>query len=201
VITVLGASLLNRLKVSAPQVSFSTQYMYPNTAIDALRRGEVDLALGRLPAALPGIDVETVYQDHYCVVARRGHPEIDGALSDADFMRVGHITIFDPAEGGLDESVPDSRLMSMPAFVPKWLAALTMVASSDAIVSCPRRLADRMAGLLDLQVIEMNWDMPEFEILALRLAGRPDGGLDWFAAQLRAAAGDAGLDEAAFTPS
>ncbi len=194
VTTVLGAGLLNRLKAAAPGVSFSVQYLLANTAVDALRRGEVDLALGRLPSNLPGIVSETLYTDHYCVVARKDHPQINGALSDAEYVRIGHITIFDPPEGGPEDSAPDPRLVNTPAFLPKWLAALTMVAASDAIASCPRRLADRLAGPLGLQVIEMNWDGPGFPIHCLRLAGRPDPGLDWFTAQVRGAAGHEALD-------
>jgi DNA-binding transcriptional LysR family regulator len=62
-----------------------------------------------------------------------------------------------------------------------------MVAASDAIATCPRRLAERQARLLGLQIIDARFAGPRFAVSAVRRAGHVDAGLDWLLAAVRAA--------------
>jgi DNA-binding transcriptional LysR family regulator len=185
----ISAPLLQSLRQSAPRASFAVQFQLARGSLDALRRGEVDVALGRFGAIPAGFEAEALYEDRYCVVARRGHPTIQGSIDLKTFMEIGHITVADAPEGGPEEPAPDPGLIATVAIVPKWLTALLMVASTDAIASCPTRLGERMAGLLNLQVLEAPFDLAPFTISSVRRAGRPDPGLDWFAQQVRAAVG------------
>jgi DNA-binding transcriptional LysR family regulator len=71
------------------------------------------------------------------------------------------------------------------ARVPRWLTALTMVSASDAVATCPRRLAERMAGVLGLQMIETDFAGPRFAVSAVRRIGHADAGIDWLLAAVR----------------
>jgi hypothetical protein len=62
-----------------------------------------------------------------------------------------------------------------------------MVSASDAIATCPRRLAKRMAGVLGLQIIDADFAGPRFAVSAVRRAGHADAGIDWLIAAVRTA--------------
>ncbi len=73
--------------------------------------------------------------------------------------------------------------------MPGWLTVLTIVATSDAIATCPRKLAERQAKLLGLQVIKTPFEPFGIEVSAVRRAGSADAGVDWLLGRIRDAIG------------
>ena len=69
------------------------------------------------------------------------------------------------------------------------MTVLVMVAASDAIATCPRRLAERHADMLGLQVMEPPFKPMRLSVEAVRRRGTDDPGIDWFLGELRAAVG------------
>ena len=100
---------------------------------------------------------------------------------------MGHVFAWSPSETGQ----PPGRApeMTMRAAVPHWLTALVMVASTDAIATVPRRLAERHAATLGLQLLDVTFTMDRFWVSVLRREGVVDPGADWFLEQVRTAAG------------
>lgn len=190
VAALIGAPLIETLKARAPKVWFDIRYREPQMALAALRRGEIDLALGRYSGALPpGLEAEPLFEDSYCVAARRDHPLIRGEIDWDTWLSVGHIFAFARGEtGGDDSSGIDARMKSLAA-VPGWLAALTLVASTDGVCTCPTRMAERHKDMLGLQVLRPDFLNYEIKVAAVRRAGHVDEGRDWFLEQVRAAAG------------
>jgi DNA-binding transcriptional LysR family regulator len=83
--------------------------------------------------------------------------------------------------------MPSVGYVATAAMVPRWEMALALVAGSDAIATCPRRLAEQQAGTLGLQLLEP--PPPTFSwTLSLARRAEADEGLDWFSARLREAA-------------
>ena len=184
--TLLGASLVARFSREAPQASFSIRPAYLERALRAVSRGEAELALGvfdRIPSNLRAC---TLYEDEYCVVARKGHPVVRGAIDRATYAAVGHLTVGNP-DGFLVGDPPVDRealratygelpppdLVRTHGYVVQWESALLTVAETDVVADCPRRLATRFAGL----------GAPfRFGVQAVRRAGAPDAGVDWLLA-------------------
>lgn len=186
----IGARLVSALREQAPGVAFNVSYLRQDRALEALRRGEIDLALGRLAPDLGGFESEVLYEDHYCVAARQGHPTIRGAIDLATYAAIGHVYATAPSEtAGDGRTMPDRQLITASAAVPQWMTALIMVASSDAIATCPRRLAERHAPMLGLQVLDTPFEPLRFAIAAVRRAGGEDQGVEWFLDQVRRAVG------------
>jgi len=187
VAALIGATLINRFRGEAPGVTFAIDHLGIEDAFDALRRGDVDLALGRFPERRAGFLIEPFFEDAYACVARRGHPELSEAISEREWRETGHIFAWSPSETSseLDGPFPDIR---MRATVPHWLTALAMVASTDAIATVPRRLAERHAERLGLQILQMPWPANRIAVAAVRRAGHRDPGLDWFVGEVRMAA-------------
>lgn len=190
VTTQIGADLINRLKASAPGVSFSVGHTAEEDAVRALRQGEADFAVGRFGAARPGYVVEPLFEDAYCVTARKDHPGVNGAISETDWRGIGHIYAWAQSETG---QTPADTLASDPvvmlASVPQWLTVLVMVASSDGIATVPRRLVERHAERLGLQVVDLPFPPNRISVSLMRRRGVVDPGVDWFLDQVRAVVG------------
>jgi hypothetical protein len=61
---------------------------------------------------------------------------------------------------------------------------MLIVAETDALADCPRRLAHHHAARLGLQVLEPPGRPFTFTMQAVRRAGAPDAGLDWLMAKI-----------------
>ena len=121
------------------------------------------------------------------MAARKDHPQLKGAIDEAQWRGIGHIFAWAAAEVGGDTGT-DVRIKHL-ASVPGWLTALTMAASTDGVVTCPRRLALRHAERLGLQVLDLPFPPDRIVVSVMRRAGASDAGVDWFLQQVRAAVG------------
>ena len=189
VTALIGGELIQRLRAIAPGVRFAIGHADEAEALRGLRTGEIDFALGRFGAARPGYAVEPLFEDVYCVVARHGHPAMDGRLDWEQWRDIGHVYAWSRSETGGDKSKDHGDgAPVMLAAVPQWLTALLMVASTDGIATVPRRLAERHAGRLGLQVIDPPFNPDRIEVSVMRRAGISDPGADWFLGEVRRAA-------------
>ena len=184
VTALIGAALIERLKVSAPGVTFVIGHVTEDDAVRAVKTGEGDFAIGRFGAARPGFTVEPLFEDAYCAVARKGHPAIGGAIGYEAWRDTGHIYAWNLAEIG---EADENRSIRMLAAVPQWLTVLLLVASTDAVGTVPRRLAERHAEMLGLQVLDLPLPPNRISVSVMRRAGVADAGTDWFLDQVRAA--------------
>ena len=187
VAALVGAALVGQLKTAAPGVNFGIGFFGEEDAFRALRKGEIEFAIGRFAAARPGFTVEPLFEDHYCVAARKDHPQVRGAIDAAQWRGIGHIFAWSDAEvGGDAHADPDVRIKHL-ASVPQWLTALVMAASTDGLVTCPRRLAERHADRLGLQVLDLPFAPNRISVSVMRRSGVQDAGVDWFLEQIKAA--------------
>lgn len=187
----VGSRLLRDLSRRAPNASFVISYLGPEAARKALREGALDLAIGRFSADAPtgGMRVETLLEDRYCVVARRDHPELKRRVTLQQFLRTGHVFASSESEVVIEDR-SDYREIRSVAVVPYWLTALHMVATSDAIATCPRTLAERFAGRLRLQILNAPFLGHSITVSALTREHRHDAASTWLLERVRAAIGE-----------
>ena len=181
----LGPPLVMRFGRAAPLASFAIDYLSPAEALAALARGRVDLALGRfdvLPREFVG---EVVYADRYCVAARAGHPKLKGGITESQYNTIGHV--YAHAESEVAQAERGTNVAAMRAAVPRWLTVLEMIAASDAIATVPRKLAERYAKPLKLQILKPPFEPFRIEVSAVRPVGRTDSGLEWLLEGIREA--------------
>jgi DNA-binding transcriptional LysR family regulator len=190
----IAARLAARLQPIRGPV-FTWKFARGYLALEDLRRGRVDLVLGRFDSPPAGFVGDALFEDRYCVVVRRGHPDIQGAISFDQWRTTGHIfvaaasstdDVIGPAVG--EDPMPSAEDITTIAVAPRWETALSIVAVSDAIASGPRRLAEARADLLGLQVLDPPAAVyPPWSVSMVRRAGA-DAGLDWLCGEVRAAA-------------
>lgn len=192
-----GGGLCEAFASEAPDAAFVCRRLLVDLALSAVRRGEIDVALGQFGRLPPGLTSEVVYEDQYCVVARRGHPRLDGRIDMAAYLALPHVVV-GAADGVSDETayapealasaygpMPDASAMRILAYVPRWETAMSMVAASDAIAECPGRMADRYAEAFGLQILTPPYRVIRFPMQMVRRAGTADAGVDWLTAHLR----------------
>jgi DNA-binding transcriptional LysR family regulator len=188
VTALIGAPLIRCLQEVAPRVTLDFRQLSHETALDLLSRSELDLAVGRFGRLeRRGLKLETLFEDEYCVVARKGHPQIAGTIDSTTYSNAGHVYSGSPSEGDPWERLPAPDRVRMAAIVSTWLTAFVIVASSNAITTCPRRFAERYASTYRLQVLDLPFEVASFSISILMRAGEHDRGVAWLVGKLRAA--------------
>jgi DNA-binding transcriptional LysR family regulator len=185
--SLVSAKLFEQMDAAAPKASFLITSAAHEAAFDALRRGEIDMAIGRFGAERPGFSMEQLYEDAYCVVVRKAHPELRRKISVAQYRAAPHVFSWSPGEGGEVEDVSQAGNLRAAAIVPRWLTVLTTIAVCDAIGTVPRRLAERHADVLGLRILEAPFVGTKLSVSVVRRAGVSDSGADWFLAQVRKA--------------
>jgi len=199
--SLVGPALTEMFREEAPLATFSTRYAVLDHALRAVRRGEVDVALGVFHQIPPTLAASRLFDDDYCVIARQGHPLVTGGRIDgATYATAGHIFVGNPDgaladESPIDRAAVDATYGALPgpdvirthAYVGLWETAMLIVAGTDAMADCPRSVAVRYAARLGLQVLEPPFRPFRFTVQAVRRAGSADAGLDWFMGRLSAA--------------
>jgi DNA-binding transcriptional LysR family regulator len=197
VASLIGDRLVETFRHEAPRATFATRWAILDRALRAVRRGEVDVALGVFGQIPSGLVARPLYEDEYCVIARRDHPRIHGAIDLATYGRAGHLFVGNP-DGALADDAPiDREVMDVTygelpgpdrvrthGYVSQWETAMLIVSRGDVLADCPRRLAERFADQLGLQVLDPPFPPFRFTIQAVHRAQSHDPGLDWLLGRL-----------------
>ncbi len=178
-----AAALLAKLAVTAPSVGITFMHLEEREVVDGLRRGVVDVAIGRFEAAGPDLTLELLYRDTFCVACRQGHPVARGRMTPKKYRSARHIWANSPSE-----TVPRDADFDFTGFqgsiVPHWHTALAIAARTDAIATCPRRLAESQADLLALELLPLP-GTHELSVSLARRSSLQDKGIDWFTDQIQ----------------
>ena len=189
--SLLGVGLVRTFAAEAPRAAFAIRWAILDRALRAVRRGEVDLALGVFRQIPAGLVATPLYEDEYCVIARRGHPKVNGSVDLITYGRTDHIFVGTP-DGALSEEavidrealdatygpMPPPGLVKARGYVTLWETAMLIVSGSDTLADCPRRLAVQYADRLGLQVLDPPFSPFRFRVQAVRAAAG-DQGVDW----------------------
>jgi DNA-binding transcriptional LysR family regulator len=153
--------------------------------IGDLVRGDTDLLVRPAGArdVRPGIRIEPLFEDRFVSVVRTGHPLCEGVLTVERFAAARHAFI---APGGRPGGAVDDLLQSMGLTrrvalgVPHFLVAPRIAATTDLVLTLPRRVARLVERDLPLVVLEPPLPLKPFAMSMLwheRQAG--DAGHAW----------------------
>jgi len=198
--SMLAGPLVDAFRREAPNATFSVRPAYLERALRAVRRDEADVAVGifeQLPRSLKG---RPLYEDEYCVIARVGHPTVRGAVDGRTYLTIGHVFCGQPDGLLADDTPHDLKAMSAAygenptpdlirthAYFAQWETIMLMVSETDLLADCPRRLADRFAARLGLQILEPPYRPFRMPVQAVRRTDAPDAGVDWLIEKIGAA--------------
>ena len=201
-VTLMADRLTECFRREAPEATFAARPVFLKRALAALRRGEVDLALGIFDFIPSDLRAQTLHEDEYCTLARRGHPKVKGKVDAQTYRDVGHVWVYNPEGALADEEPWDEELVAATyggipdpkhgirthGYVTQWETAMLAVLGSNALCECPRRLARKFASKIGLQIVDPPFAPFKFTIQGVRRNG-PDPGVDWLLSHVSAALG------------
>ncbi len=152
IVTTAIAHLMGRLAREAPFVD--VRVLPPaGRALERLEAGEADFAVGVYSDPPDRFAVEKLDDNVFVCLMGQGHPLARGKLDLARYAAAKHLLITprgDPS-GFVDEALARQGLSRRIALtVNHFAVAPVVVASSDLIVTLPKRIADFYAPLFDL---------------------------------------------------
>ncbi|MFK0159434.1 LysR family transcriptional regulator [Streptomyces sp. NPDC090499] len=189
------APIMSELITTAPGVEFRTLTLDPETVVDELDRGNLDLALGpfdSMPKAreIPQrIEMTPLSTDEFFGVARRGHPGLEhGRMSLETFVDLPHARVSwdGSVHGPLDDALHGlGHRRRVVLTVRHFLALPFVIGSSDLICALPRRAAEKLAETAALTLFPLPVTIDPFItyiLVSRQLAGQPD--LAWLCKML-----------------
>jgi DNA-binding transcriptional LysR family regulator len=163
---VLLPRLLNHLKQHAPHISIETERISTDTP-RRLESGEVDLAVGFLPALDAGFYQQTLFDENFVCLAAADHPRIQGKVTKRAFCAEGHIVV---STTGTGHSIVDKTLVQhgverrVMLRLSSFLGVARVVAQSELLVIVPSRLGDALAAQEHVQVLAPATPLPTFQV-------------------------------------
>ncbi len=145
VIAAAGAGLVTLVRREAPHAEIRFELEAADD-MAALRRGDVDLAIGSYSDATSDVRTSDLIDEHLVAVVRHGHPTVarGSRLSLKRFAALDHIDVSRKGrrKAAIDVLLSGSSLRrNVLAVVPSFAVALAMVTRSDATAIVPSRLA------------------------------------------------------------
>ena len=157
--------LLAHVRAVAPLVRLEVARIDGNTA-HALESGEADVALGYIPWLESGIYQQTLFPQNWVCLANNLHPRIGKTLTLARYKDEAHIGIvagtgYQLLEAALHgQRVQRNVVLELPGF----LGLVSIVATTDLIVTLPRHIGETLAKVGNLRVFDCPVPIPTFTV-------------------------------------
>jgi len=152
---ILGVGFIDRIrKLAGPGLRVAFRTPNPELIADQLERGEVDLLIGSERIVPRGIPSCVLFDDHYLMAQRKGHPRGRKRLSLTSYCALSHILV--STSGGSFHSEIDEQLGKIGRrrravlSVHQFSVAPIFVQSTDYVATLPARFIARFAAELDL---------------------------------------------------
>lgn len=161
--------LLTRLRAEAPGVDLDVRPPPEGRPELGVLQG-ADLAVAVRSPQVTGVRGRTLFEESFACMVRADHPAVGEVLDLETFLRLDH-ALMSPQGGG--PTVVDTALAAIGRSrrvmlkIGYFLAAPLIVAESDLILTAPRSLADRFAGMAPIRVLPPPLALPPFAVRML----------------------------------
>jgi DNA-binding transcriptional LysR family regulator len=149
--------LIRLFQAHAPNCTLRVRRMHNDAMLDALERGEVELAVGNVPEAHGHFYSQTMFQHGYVVLASTQHPRIKSRLTWKDYVREKHIVVTSGLDLNLQEKALIPRGIRRNVFltVGGFLSVPWLVQDTEYLATVPTRLSDEMTQAARVKQLEM----------------------------------------------
>ena len=163
---VLLPRLVNRLRRVAPQVSVDAQKI----SVDSprhLESGELDLAVGFMPALEAGFYQQTLFEQDFVCLAALDHPRVRAKPTKRAFLAEAHIAV---SSSGTGHSIVDKVLAQhgiarqVVLRLPSFLGVARIVAQTELLVIVPRILGETLALQEPVRILEPPVALPSYAV-------------------------------------
>lgn len=142
---------LGRLRTEAPGTRIAVFESVPTRIAKRAEEGEIDLALMTMDALPAGLRSQTLFDEHYVLAGRIGHPRLKKRPTLQQFCKMDHVMVSPDGGGFLGPT--DSALSAVGLerrvvlSVPHFLFAISAIESTDLVAMLPSRLVRDHANL------------------------------------------------------
>ncbi|HKP57381.1 MAG TPA: LysR family transcriptional regulator [Polyangiales bacterium] len=171
VTTLLAPLLVARLAREAPQARVAFSQRLGHDAQQALLRDELDLALGRFAQRDERLVMQALYEDRYCLVARRDHPLLRKRLTPARYAQLDQVQVSVSADFRAPDFAHGDRAWRPRrtiAAVPRFLIAFAVVSQTQTVAIAPARLAQRHARAFNLRIHGLPFSLEPISVMIAR---------------------------------
>lgn len=166
---VVWVDLVGNLNRQAPGLKFVTLMTGSELPIDAMREGNIHLAIAGFFGELPnGFMRQMLFSDHFLSVLRKNHPAAKRPLTLEDFLELSHLVVSPRGDhsGAVDTELQKSgKQRHVAASVCSFLSSGPLVAQSDFILTAPAKLAEKFAAYLPLKVMTPPVSLPKINVV------------------------------------
>ena len=180
------SALVARVRSEAPHVALASVTFRRRDLVMALANGDLDLALD---VALPADDRlcrHYLGNETQVVVARIGHPSVDGAIDLDSYLALDHVVATARPHGpGIEDMALDRMGLARRVAIrcQHAITAWQIIASSDMLFSLPRSHAEVLHAMWPMQLVDLPLPVePGGSYLYWHQAAQADPGLGWLRA-------------------
>lgn len=169
---VIMPGLISRINRLAPGITIRLLYSQNFNAVNDIRSGKVDFALGfEEGQKFPQRETEaiTCFTDNYIVAVRRGHPEINNILTQALYLAAGHVVVrpWADSQGAIDTYLEKQQLKRrIMVELPSLMTAPLIVSQTDLIITLPEKGITSLFNMQDLVVFPVPFPAPQYILRA-----------------------------------
>jgi DNA-binding transcriptional LysR family regulator len=160
--------LLARIHREAPSVTIKTANLPVPVLEQETIAGDVDLVVGFYPNFSKGnFYQQHLYDDDFVCIVRNGHPLTRSSLTIDDYCNAYHIV---PETDNRGQNLFEEFLKTqgierkIALATPHYLAVPYMLLDSDLVVTVPRECVAPFARMARLQVMELPFSVPRFDV-------------------------------------
>ena len=154
-----------RLAEVAPFANIRAVSTPPPELEEAMRSGEVDLAVGYFP----GLGGAAIYQQRlfshsFVCIARKDHPRVGSQITRKQFLEESHAVVQQEGKSHelFEQALAEQGLTRRIALsIPHFLAIPLLIAESDLIVTVPYAVAKSFAKMTDLKLLRPPIQVPD----------------------------------------
>ena len=179
----LFGDLVARVRAKAPLVRLASVDFRRRDIEKVLAENALDMVVDIASDASRALHAAPLRTDTLVVVARRGHPVVDGSIDLVSYINAEHI-VASPRPSGIgseDKALAAlGRERNVVIRAQHVAAAWRIVAGSDTILTLPAAHAEAMRPLADLQVLPLPLDVQARQLqLFWHAAVEQDPGNKW----------------------
>jgi DNA-binding transcriptional LysR family regulator len=167
---VLLPKLVQLMAKRAPLADLTVRSLEPRFFVEQLEVGEVDLVLSVETPRASALKAKRLFEDRFACAVRGSHPRAASKLSLAHYAALPHVVHSPSGRGmsGIDHALEARGLTRQIALrVPSLVVATTVAATTDHVVTAPRRFLEHLAPRLGLKVMAVPLELGRFRAFAL----------------------------------
>lgn len=191
----LAPAIAREISAGAPGIVLDISHTPASAAPQLLLADQLDLATGPFETLQNYFIRRPMFEDSFCVAARKKHPRLRKGLDLELFATLGHVDVsYATTESDRIDKLLRQRQLARTRSITTahFVGALHIVGSSDLISVAPRRLAQVYRDVCGLELHEPPLPLPPLRISsAIHRRNEADEGLAWLHGVIARAASSA----------